>query len=391
MESNGDALLVIGAVLLAGVAAGAAAPYVHVPRVTLMILLGVLVGPGGLDVLPARHDEWFPVVATIALSMIGFLVGGELRTERLRGDGARTATIAVLQAAATAAVVAVCLLAVGFPAQVALPLAGIAAATDPASTVAVIQEVGRGGRLSRVLLGVVAIDDVVTIGLFSLLVSAATVVAGGALELGVLRTAAWDVAGAVAVGAAVGVPAAFATGRLQPGRPTAEEAFGAVLVCAGISVWLDVSFLLAAVVLGAVVANLATHHERPFREIENLEWFVLGVFFILAGAELRVAAVRAAGALGAAFVLLRGIGKILGGSVAARTAGASAEVRRWLGTALLPQAGVALGLALLGAQRFPDVADQLVAVVVVSTVFFEVVGTVTTRVALRHGDSPSRG
>lgn len=185
----------------------------------------------------------------------------------------------------------------------------------------------------------------------------------------------------------LGVPTAFLTGRLEPGEPTREEALGVVLVLAGVAVWLDVSFLLAAVALGALVANLATHHERPFREIENLEWPFMIVFFVLAGAELRFDDLAAAGLLGVAFLALRTVGKIAGSALAAKIAGGPDARPGWLGVALLPQAGVALGLALLAAERSPDVADRLLAVVVATTVLFELVGTALARVALVRGEA----
>lgn len=386
-----QALLVVGLLLLAGVAAEAIGRRVHLPRVTLLVLLGVAVGPGGLDVLPAGQDEWFPVASTIALVMIGFLVGGELTAHRLREHGRDVVTIAVVQAVVTVAVVAAGLLATGVEVAMALPLAGLAAATAPASTVAVVQEEHAEGWLGRMLLGVVALDDVITIVLFSGLLAVATMVEGTGGTLDLLGTAAWEIGGALLVAVVLGGPVAYLTGRLRPGEPTREEALGVVLILAGISLWLDVSFLLAAVVLGAVVANLARHHDRPFREIENVEWPFMVVFFVLAGAQLRVDDLRSAGVLGLGFVLLRTGGKVAGGALAGWTTDATPSQRRWLGVALLPQAGVALGLALLAVERFPAIGSRLLAVVVASTVLFEVVGPALTRIALaRSDDEPPR-
>lgn len=379
-------LVAVGALLLAGVATDVASRWIPLPRVTLLVLLGVAVGPGALDLLPPQQDEWFPIVSTIALTMIGFLVGGEFTVERLRTHGTQVVGVATIQAMGTSVVVLVGLLLVGFDPVVALPLAGIAAATAPASTVAVVQDRGSEGWLSRTLLGVVALDDVITIVLFSLLLSGAGVLAGAGGQMELLGTAAWEIGGAVLLALVLAAPMAYLTGRLQPGEPTREEALGIVLVCAGLAAWLDVSFLLAAVVLGALVANLASHHERPFREIEAIEWPFMVVFFILAGAELRIADLIAAGALGAAYVVLRSAGKVSGGYLAARIVGAPPKVWPWFGTSLLPQAGVALGLALLAADQLPDAGARIMTVVVASTVLFEIVGPALTAYALDHVD-----
>lgn len=250
-------------------------------------MVGAVAGPAGLDLLPPAHNDWYPIVSTVALMMIGFLVGGHFTGDRMHEDGREVAVIAVVQALVTAGVVALGLVAAGFAAALALPLAGIAAATAPASTVAVVQEAGSAGWLSRTIVGIVALDDLITIVLFSLLLSIVGLIEGSGADLDLLSTAAREIGGATLLALLLGVPVAFLTGRLRPGEPTREEAVGVVLVAAGVALWLEVSFLLTAVVLGAVVANLAKHHERPFREIENIEWPFMVVFFVLAGAEFR--------------------------------------------------------------------------------------------------------
>jgi Kef-type K+ transport system membrane component KefB len=140
-------------------------------------------------------------------------------------------------------------------------------------------------------------------------------------------------------------------------------------------------------VLGAVVANLAKHHRRPFRVIEGIEWPFLILFFLLAGAALHVQALAQAGALVAAYIGLRVAGLILGARLSGWLGGVDPTVHRWIGLALLPQAGVAIGMALLAGQRFPEIRDLLLPVVLGSTVVFELVGPVITRWALgRVGD-----
>ncbi|MDZ7677900.1 MAG: cation:proton antiporter [Acidimicrobiales bacterium] len=384
-----DTLIVfvtVGGLLLAGVATDVASRWIPLPRITLLVLLGVVVGPGALDLLPPQQDEWFPIVSTIALTMIGFLVGGEFTHERLRKYGSQVVAVATIQAVATAALMVVGLLVVGFDPVVALPLAGIAAATAPASTVAIVQDRGSEGWLSRTILGVVALDDVITIVLFSLLLSGAGVLAGTDGQVALLGTAAWEIGGAVLLALVLAAPMAYLTGRLEPGEPTREEALGIVLVSAGLAEWIGVSFLLTAVVLGALVANLASHHERPFREIEAIEWPFMVVFFVLAGAQFRISGLVAAGALGVAYVGFRVVGKVTGGYFAARVVAAPRKVWPWFGTSLLPQAGVALGLALLAAEELPDAGPRIMAVVVTSTVLFAIVGPALTAYALDHVD-----
>jgi Kef-type K+ transport system membrane component KefB len=146
--------------------------------------------------------------------------------------------------------------------------------------------------------------------------------------------------------------------------------------------WLEVSFLLASMVLGVTVANLARHHTRPFHAIEGIEWPSMILFFVLAGATLDVGVLAEAGVWLVAYLVLRVVGRLLGAYLGGWLPPADRTVRRWMGMALLPQAGVALGMALVAADRLPGVGASLLPLVVASTVVFEVLGPVATRVAL---------
>lgn len=169
------------------------------------------------------------------------------------------------------------------------------------------------------------------------------------------------------------------------------EALGLVFTCGGAAVWLEVSFLITAISMGATIANLARHHEYPFHEIESIEWPFMAIFFMLAGASLQVDTVLGLGYVGLAYLFSRALGKVAGAWVGAQLSGASQEVKRWMGVALLPQAGVAIGMALLAANRFPEHAQLILSLVVATTVVFELVGPAFTRMALHRTNSTNTG
>ena len=171
--------------------------------------------------------------------------------------------------------------------------------------------------------------------------------ATGAVILGGL----WDLAGALILGIVLGVPMAYLSGRISTGEPLQAEALGMVFLCGGLALWLEVSFILAAMVMGAVVVNLARHHKRPFHAIEGIEWPFLVLFFVLAGASLEIDVLWAAGAGLAGYVVLRVIGRLLGAWLGGMLCADNPAERWWMGLAMLPQAGVALGMALVAAQR----------------------------------------
>ncbi len=377
-------LLTLGAMLLIGLATDALGRLTPLPRVTLLLVFGFLIGRGGLDVLPAPVYEWFEVVAVMALVMVGFLLGGQFSAAELRRTGRQVVTISAAVVAVTAVVVFLALRMAGVPLGVALILAAIAPATAPAATVDVVRVAGAKGTFSRTLLGVVALGDAWGLMLFSLLLAVAAVVADTMAPMAALSTGMREVFGAVLLGVLLGLPVAYLSGRLQAGEPSLTEALGAVFVCGGLAIWLDVPFIIASMAMGVVVVNLARHHERPFHEIENVEWPFIILLFILAGASLQLDALAHLGVVGTVYVVARAAGRVLGGWLGGRACRADPAVRRWMGLALMSQAGVALGMALIAVGRFPEYRATILPLVIASTVFFELTGPALTRFALQR-------
>lgn len=401
MSDNGTLahiLITFGGLFLLGLLADLVGRYTILPRVTLLLLAGLLIGPSMLDLLPSFTDEWFPVLTNIALAMIGFLLGQNLTGKKLRDLGHVVLITSLSVVVMTAVLVCGVLVLFGVPLEVALLLGGIATATAPAASMDVVHEYRARGKFTDTLLGIVAIDDAWALLIFTLFLAGVQTIRGhnGFDEL--LLTGLWEIGGAVVLGALLGLAMAYLTGRIRPGEPSQAEAIGVVMLVAGIAEWMEVSYILSAIVLGAMVANLARHHTRPFHAIEGIEWPFLILFFLLAGASLHVSALAQAGLLAAGYIVLRVAGRLLGAQLGGRLSGMDPTNRRWMGLALLPQAGVAIGMALMASQRFPELRDVILPVVLASTVVFEVFGPVATRWSLvkvgdihpNHRDRPEQ-
>ncbi len=306
--------------------------------------------------------------------MVGFLLGERLVRSARGGEGRAVLLISLAAVAVTAAIVFLGLWAVGLPLPAALLLAGIATATAPAATVDVIRQMGAKGKFATTLLGVVAIDDAWGLLGFSLLMAAAKVLAGAGAELWEpIGEGAWEIGGALLIGSGLGLIMAFLTGRISKGEPTLLEAIGFVFLACGLSIIAGVSFILTAMVMGVCVALFAKHHHYPFAAIEHIELPFMIIFFMLAGASLELATLGDIGLIGAAYVCLRMVGRFLGGWWGGHLAGADPRICRGMGLGLMPQAGVALGMALLAEQKFPDIGGQVLQIAIGSTVFFELV------------------
>ena len=374
--------LALGGLLLLGMFADELGRRTRLPRVSLMILFGVAVGGAGFDVLPKEVYGWFEFLAAAALTMVAFLLGSRFTHLMMHDRGKAIFVISLSAVIVTAMTVGIGLVLVGVPLVVALLLSGIATATAPAATQDIVKQTQASGPFTDTLLGIVAIDDAWGLILFGvLLITAKAIMGDGGADI--LTQSLWELGGAVAVGTAVGLPAAFLTGRLHPGEPIQAEAIGVVFLCAGLALWLEVSFLLSGMVAGALIVNLARHHKRTFHEIERIEWPFMVLFFVLAGASLDLSALKEIGIIGVAYVGLRVVGRIVGGWAGGMASGVPLLHRHWIGFALLPQAGVALGMALVAAIHFPELGKTLLAVTIGSTIVFELFGPLFTQAALR--------
>lgn len=369
--------LTLGALFLAGLAADVIGRRSRVPRVTLLLACGIAVGGSGFDLIPSEMKAWYEFLTVSALTFVAFLLGGSLTRKSLAARGRAILSISIAMVLVTLAVVAAGIWALGAGLEVALILGAIATATDPAATQDAVRQSGYSGPFTDTLLGIVAIDDAWGLIAFSLVIVAVGSLGVGA-DAGILLEAGREIGGAVLIGALIGLPGAVLTGRLSGGDPLRTEALGLVFLTAGLSLWFEVSFLLAGMTAGTIIANQARHHTRAFHEIEHIEWPFMILFFILAGAELKPDHLAGLGLIGGAYVILRVVARLIGGAIGGRIARVPAAERRRYGIALLPQAGVAVGMALVAAEEFPGYGDLILTLTIGSTVLFEIVGPVGT-------------
>jgi Kef-type K+ transport system membrane component KefB len=381
-------LVTLGALFLVGLAADMLGRRTRLPRVTLLLICGLAVGKSGFDLIPAEVRALYDVVAVVALTMVAFLLGGDLRLPALRAHGPAILVISLSVVIGTFAAVTLGLWAVGVPLAAALVLGAIATATDPAATLDVIRQTGTRGAFAERIKGIVAIDDGWGLLVFSLaLVAAQGIGAASAGEdtghgLAALR----EIALSIGLGTALGVPAAYLTGRLKKGEPQRMEALGVVFLTAGLALLLDLSYLMAGMTAGILVANLAKHHTVAFHELESFQWPFMVIFFILAGATADLAALWIIGPVGAVFVLARVGGRIIGGWGGSALSGDPRAVRPLYGAALMPQAGVAIGMALVAVASLPDMRNIILPVTIGATILFEIVGPVLTGWAIARAD-----
>ncbi len=386
LNISSQLLLALGGIFLVGLLLSTIAHRTFLPRATLLLLFGAVIGEDLLNLVPRLLVDRFGLIAEITLLMVGFLLGGKLTKSSLRGHTGTSFSISICAAILPALVVCLGMIAMGVATEIALLLGCFAAATAPAAILDVVQESKIKNRFSKLLLLIVVLDDVWALLLFGVGMAIVTSLNGIAGEAGFIGLVAWELGGAVLLGIVIGLPAAYMTGRIKKGKPMLSEALGIVFLCGGIALWLNVSFLIAAIVMGAVIANLARHHKYPFHAIEGIESLFMIIFFVLAGASLQIGALATIGVTGGVYILCRALGKYLGAWIGGYLSKSGQDNQLWMGVALLPQAGVAIGMALVASSRFPEYRQIMLPIVIASTVVFEIIGPVFTRLAIKQSN-----
>ncbi|NNE54129.1 MAG: cation:proton antiporter [Sulfitobacter sp.] len=373
-------LITLGLLFLTGLAADQLGRFTHLPRVTMLLLLGLIAGDAGFGLFNAEVISWFDTVAIVALTMVAFLLGSSLSRSNLAAHGRAILAISLSVVVVTVLLVALGLIAAGLEPGIAFLLGAIATATAPAAIADVIRQTGLTNRFTEMLKGIVAIDDAWGLLAFSLTLAMVSSTGGGHL----LNGAAIEIGGAILLGGMVGLPAAYLTGRIAAGEPLQAEAIGIVFLTAGLALWLNVSFLIAGMTAGALIANVAPHHDRAFHEIEHVQWPFLILFFLLAGASLEFDRIWQVGTLSVVFICLRIVSRLVGGWIGAALVRAPREERMWYGPALLPQAGVAVGMALVAGEALPEWSSAIMALTLSATVIFELIGPPITFYCIRR-------
>lgn len=382
-------VLLIGVLLLTGLAFGVlGSRFLRLPRVVGYIFAGILFAPDILGgPLGAETTEWTRSIVAVTLGVIAYLIGGAVTVAQLRQLGWTIVT-------ATAGKVSGSFLAVlaGFllvsqtvgdvPGwTLALLLAAIATTTAPAAIVAIIHQYRASGPLTTALLGMVALDDVLALVIFSVVLAAMDSI-GFAVAI---PTILWEIAAAIGFGAAGGYLLERTVRYLPEQELKLVGLLGAIILLSGLAEAWHFSPLLAAMALGFFTRLFARSHSEPlFRPLEQLQEVVFVLFFTLAGLHFSPGVVLSHAGLIVLYFLLRAGGQIIGAMAGARLAGAPRVISHNVGLVMLPQGGVAIGMALLltGVPSLEESALLIVNIVTATTLLTETLGAVAVRFGL---------
>ena len=385
----------LGLILLFALLIGHLVKFARIPEVTGYLVAGMLVGPSVLGWVTHENLQALHVFSEVGLGLILFSIGAVFELSRMRAIGRRLVTLTFAESALAAVLVAVGMLLVGQPWQVALLLGAIAVETGAASTLMVIRENNSSGPFTEALTGVIGLNNIFALVAFALAAAAldltGLVAGGGVSVMGVARAIfplVWQLVGSAALGFLVGLLLASWASQVVESGEVLILLVGCVLLTVGVATVLDLSPLVASLAVGATMANLSRKSRALFEALSRTDPPLYVIFFVLAGADLNLALLPALGVLGIVYVVGRAAGKLLGARYAARRERFPDTVQRLLGFSILAQAGLAVGLVLVTRERFPELAPTVTTVVLGAVVVFEIAGPLSARLALdRSGES----
>ena len=393
-------VLALGIIVIAGFLGGLAAGKLKFPRVTGYIIIGVLLSPSLLNIIHAETVGNLDIITDITLGFIAYLIGGSLKTESLRGLGKSITWITLFQSLGAWFLVALFLAILGhlvIPGQtfwqfyfpIAFIIGAISCATAPAATMAIISEYKARGPLTTTLLAVVALDDAIGILAFAIaagicqpLVSSIDVSFYQMLGVPFLH-----IVESAAIGIVFGIALMYISRLARTRELLLVVVFGVIMLCVGLTRYLGISSILASMVVGFIIANKVKRKEM-FLVVEEIEDVFFAMFFVLAGLHFDLSVLKVAGILALLIVLTRCMGKYFGARVGATISHAPDNVKRYLGFALLPKAGVTIGLVLIAALKFPTFGTVMLNAVLASTIINELIAPPLTKYAIsKAGES----
>lgn len=360
--------------------------WVKLPNVTGYLVFGLLAGPYCLKILSHEIVARFAIVPDIALGFIAFSIGAEFKYAYLKQAGKTPIVIAILEGIGASLFVVLILILTGHDAAFSIVLGAIAAATAPAATLMVVRQYNAQGPVTRTLLPVVALDDMVAIIVFGISVAIAKAINSteGVSLAATLLSPIIEIGSSLILGVLLGTGLKLLTDRFADPGMRLAAAIAMILAGTGLAMMLGASPLLTCMILSVAYTNLASDSEAVFAQIDRFTPPLFMLFFFVSGAELEITILPSVGLIGVLYIVCRVIGKFVGSLTGAEIAHAEPVVKKYLGFTLVPQAGVAIGLATLATRVIPEYGPQIQTVVLCATVIYELVGPVITKIALQR-------
>ena len=415
MSSTSVLLITLSVALLAGLLLSRVARKFSLPAVTAYLIAGVLIGPfilGALEIpgLGIRHEqlEQFGVIADVALGFIAFSMGNEFRLAQLKKIGKQATVVGIFQALITTVVVDAALIGLHFampeklPISVAIVLGAVATATAPAATLMVVRQYKAKGPVTEMLLPVVALDDAVGLVVFAISFGVAKSLGSASVSvLSIILEPLLEVILSLGLGFVMGYLFTVCERYFHSRSKRMAVSVTFVMLTVGLSlmkfevggIHIGFSSLLACMMLGTVFCNYCDVSEELMERADRWTAPILILFFVISGAELELSVFAdwIVVLIGVAYIASRSLGKYYGARISCLATKCDPNITKYLGITLLPQAGVALGMAIKAVELGPE-GNIVRNITLFAVLVYEIVGPYLTKVALtKAGDIKEEG
>ena len=381
-------ILSLGFLLLAGLLAGKLIRRIKIPTVTAYLLLGIIIGPWALNLVSEGILSSSGLISNIVLGLIAFSIGQNFALERFRKIGKPVIWISILAAVAPWFLISVAFLVLlKQPFYIALLFGAISSATAPAATMMVVREYKAKGSFTDTLLGVVAIDDAWCLIIFALSFAIAKAFAAHTVSnlfvFKAIFSSLLEIIGACILGGILALILSYLSRFVTTPADLLIYTLGFIFLNTGLALYFNFSVLLANMFMAAVLVNVHKVSFKFFEALRTIDSPLYLLFFVLVGANLEFGLLKTLGLLGLGYVIFRSIGKIGGAYLGGLIAQVPARMKKYLGLALLPQAGIALGVALIAKTEFPEIGSIIFTTIVATTIIYEIVGPICTKISLK--------
>ncbi len=409
-------LLSLSVALFTGLLLSRVAKLFKLPAVTAYLVAGIVVGPyligalgiPGLGFISMQDVKSYSLICDVALGFIAFSIGNEFRLAQLKSTGKQATVIGIFQAVITTIIVDAALIALHFaipdkfPLSAAIVLGAIASATAPAATLMVVRQYKAKGPLTDILLPVVALDDAVGLVLFAISFGVAKALTFGTVDIvSIIVEPILEVVLSLVLGAAMGFFFTFIERFFHSKSKRLSMSVTFVFLTVAISmlkfevcgIHIAFSSLLVCMMLGTVFCNICDFSEELMERVDRWTAPLFIAFFVLSGAELELSVFRDPKIVlvGIIYIAFRSLGKYTGAYVSAKSVKCDKNIVKYLGITLLPQAGVALGMALKSAELGTE--NSIIAnITLFAVLIYELIGPMLTKISLlKAGDIKPEG
>lgn len=406
-----EALLSLSISLLAGLLLSRLAKKLKLPAVTAYLVAGIIVGPyclgalgiSGIGFTSMENVKTYSIICDVALGFIAFSIGNEFRLSQLKKIGRQATIVGIFQAVVTTLVVDIALIILHFAMpdvltlEAAIILGAIASATAPAATLMVVKQYKAKGPVTDILLPVVALDDAVGLIIFAISFGIARAMNAGTVNLvSVIVEPLLEVTLSLILGAVMGILFHICERFFHSNSKRLSVSIGFVLLTIALSkisftvggVHIAFSSLLVCMMLGTVFCNICDFSEELMERADKWTAPLFVLFFVLSGAELEMSVFGnlLMVVVGLVYILSRSVGKYTGAFISAKFSGCDDNIVKYLGITLLPQAGVALGMA-MKAKEFGKIGEMVATITLFAVLIYELIGPMLTKIALtKAGD-----